>query len=256
MDDQPVRHRPLTLLHELTDRIAPLAQHAGLSVEDVQAAVQESISRRPDGGRPYPLLTDVSADHRTLGALFSLWRASAAYTDELGEPRPIPALGPAPSLQALFEQVMQREPDTTLTLETSIEHLLEYKSIEATDDGLYRPTLVAVIVSQSGAANPLVLLSYVVEFCDTIAHNLEQHNTGAGRTLFQAVSEVLNVPTGQIRVINGAVVQDAYRFLEQVDIMMEQAASDPDADGEPRQRMGVGVYLFGRPLGCRDEADT
>lgn len=253
MDDQPVRHRALILLRELTDRIAPLMQHSGLSVEDVQAAVRDSFSRRPDGGQPYPLLTDVSAEHRALGAIFSLWRASPEYTDDIGEPLAIPAYGPAPSLQALVEKVMQRLPETTLTLESSIEHLLDYRSIEALDDGLYRPTLVAVRVSQSGAANPLVLLSYIVEFCDTIAHNLEQHNSGAGQTLFQAVSEVPNVPTGQIGVINGAVVEDAYRFLEQIDNMIEQVAADPAADGEPRQRMGVGVYLFGRPLDGRED---
>lgn len=256
MYDQPVRHRALTLLRELTDRLAPLAQHSGLSVEDVQAAVQESFSRRPDGGQPYPLRTDVSAEHRALGALFSLWRARPEYTDDLGEPLAIPAEGPAPSLRGLFEQVIQREPETTLTLESSIDHLLDYKSIEVLEGGLYRPTLVAVQVSQSGSANPLVLLSYVVEFCDTIAYNLDQHNSGVSRTLFQAVSEVPNVPTRQIRVINGAVRQDAARFLEQVDNMMEQAASDSDADGEPRQRMGVGVYLFGRPLDGRDDSDT
>lgn len=256
MDEHSTRGTALALLNELMDRIATLTQHSGLSVDDVQAAIADSFSRRPDGGRPYPVLTEVSREHRELGAIISLWRASADYTDDSGEPIAIPIHGRAPSLRALFEQVAARLPDMPLSFESATDHLLSYNSIEAVADGLVRPTATVVLVTRTGAANPLVQLSYLVDFSDTVVHNLEQQTNGNGNTLFQAVAEVPDVPVDQVRVINGAVVQDAYRFLEQVDAMIEQAAKMPTGDMGSRQRMGLGVYLFGRPAKLSGNSGT
>lgn len=86
--------------------------------------------------------------------------------------------------------------------------------------------------------------------------NLDHHDSWVRRTVFHTVSEAPNVPNRQIRVIDGVVRQGVSRFLEQCDNMMKHAARYSDADAEPRQRIGVGVYVFRRPCDGRDHTGT
>lgn len=250
MSQSSNNERALILLTALSDSVAIIAQHAGLSVDEVISAIRSGFAKRPNGGEPFRQSTDVLPEYRELGAMMAAWRSQGEYTDELGNPKPIPALGPAPSLQSLFEQIQSTVRNPELSLEAAIEHLHSYGTIaiaEGTDD-LYAQKLVAVKLTRSGNANPVAVLSYLVEFAQTIAHNVEELASGSTNTLFQATSEVPNVPRLDVPRINRAFLKDAYAFLEQIDQLMESAASAPSSDDEPRQKLGVGVYLFGTPV--------
>ncbi|MGB5337243.1 MAG: hypothetical protein WBN07_16610 [Woeseiaceae bacterium] len=239
------------LVEALADAISYVTASCGVSSNKLNAAIQRSYHELKDDDTLQGEKGPVRPSHRQIGKIVSFWRASSVYTDELGEPSPIPMNGPPPSLHHLFNEAKAQfnESAQTITFADAIDILMKNGAIQETDEGTF--VLVASIkgaalnVHPVGGVAPLPLLSYIVEFAQTIAHNIRCRTKYRENppTQFQMVASTEKFPQSMLPRVEAMLDSEGMQLLRRVDQFIETAAINAPED-EKRVFVGVGLYLL------------
>jgi hypothetical protein len=118
-----LRHRPLdSAAHTAIAGFADLLDRCGYRREDVANALNTAAHSVPTATLSAPAssrtLTDDAAH------IITLWHMISGYVDGTGEPIPLPAGGPAPSIEALLHLS-----DRDLTLDSAMDYLRRTKAV-------------------------------------------------------------------------------------------------------------------------------
>lgn len=232
----------------LMRNLAVLLPAAGISKEVAISALERAFeattaeAQEPDGSiDALPREGRMFVSH-----LLAVWSNSGSYSDQMGRPLELFKLGPAPSIEALYEQATADMTDPASvpglsTIDEMVSHLTLQDCIEETPDGQWR--LLRDFYATSGSAvSPSSLLDYAIDFLST-----SRENYGAP-TLFQRVARTTRFSSTKLSKINQIVDEHGMEFLRIVDSHITDDLLSDDGTEEPLE-MGVGVYLYRRPSG-------
>jgi len=236
------------LIQALANSVAYITAACGFKSDDLAAAMERAYQELGEPPELEPSETSPRPVHRQLAKVLSLWASSQDYTDDLGDPIPIPKSGPAPSLEHLFRQAKRlfNESAQSITYADAMDLLQGHGAIVETADGTYMPgKTLEVNVHPIGSVAPFMALSYLTEYAQTTEHNIRtrvEHNESAP-TYFQKVASTENFPITALPKIRAMLDGEGVAFLRQVDRFIETAARTA-ADDEKRVFVGVGLYML------------
>ena len=218
-----------------------------LMIDELTRIQRETLAAERADAEDARHLTHVEV--RFLAALMGYWRAEAAFTTTKGEPAALPKYGKAQSLEALFKLSVARfgTTDHKLKLDECIDLLLQYEAIDEDGTGTYVQIRDDFSVAGGRGASghgdeALVILNYVAEFAETLAHNI----TNPTDRRFQKVARSNNFPLRKLPVLRELMQAQAMGFLHFLDNTMEseEEKESGDAEGAETVRVGAGVYLI------------
>jgi hypothetical protein len=172
-----------------------------------RSAKRKVLKLRPDR----KVLVDLDA----LGHVVYLWQRTPKYLTRDGNPKPIPARGPAPSIEALFRGVKRGG-----YFEQGFKHLVRVGRIRAAGSGNYLPCSEVSIVD--GLTPEMVkLLSLTINrLVSTVLFNTSQ-NGSKSLKFIERITMVPDLPKGQVRNFKlfareqgGALIDTMNEWLE------------------------------------------
>ncbi|HUR19158.1 MAG TPA: DUF6502 family protein [Vicinamibacterales bacterium] len=157
----------------------------------------------------------VVVDLDVLGHVVYIWQRTPSYLDNNGEPLPIPARGPAPSIQALFKDV-RRAP----YFDQGLKHLVRVKRVRKLPNGRYLPCSEVTIVDGMTPELGQLLSETMNRLLSTVIHNTSQRDDRTLR-LIERVTTVPDLPSKQVRAFKtfareqgGALINTMNEWLE------------------------------------------
>lgn len=219
-----------TFAQETVDLFTRVMIRAGYLPSTVAKGVQSAAARVPKTVRP-----DTQGSRLDLadaGHILTLWAQDPDYLLPSGALRPIPARGPAPSIEALVARVSPR-----LTFAEGWSQLERTSTLQAVGKR-YVPRDEAIIYlgdRELLAANTLRFLHACLRNLD---HNLQK---GASEPWYLRSAQHADFPT---RAVNGYLqesIQRGMQFLRSEDTVMLRAAK---AAAPSKERRRVSVNLF------------
>jgi uncharacterized protein DUF6502 len=180
----------------------------------------------------------LTIDYDLIGHVIYLWQRSPLYLNENGKPFPIPARGPAPSIEALFKQLR-----ATNRFRSHLTHLQKLRRIQKTRTNRFVPRLAATIIP---TLTPEVLESLTQTIHNLVATVLQNTSTKGNSSLrlIERAAFVPDLPMKQVEEFKEFARAQAGGLLETVNDWLEgqrgRAARKPNA---PR-RVAAGLHVF------------
>src|SRR5579872_3860740 len=175
----------------------------------------------------------------TYSHILTLWHEDPEYC--VGRfPRPIPARGPAPSIEALVNRLDERG-----NVDTALAYHLETQSIQQVGSDEYVP--LTRIVSHRGhpaTQNPhhLRMLGSIIK---TFLHNASIKPTQ--RRWFQFAADNMDIPQDKLEAVHQEIEKAALAFLISQDLALLRYA-ESSGDVSARVPMTVGVCVTQGPI--------
>lgn len=240
------RSTPPVLAHVPVDGLDPLA------IETLQLAIRTFLRW---GYSPEAIVQGVIAESRHLPAIdadiarpghwidaedwhrvVTLWSRQPQYVDEVGNPRPLPIWGAAPSIEALV-----REVKTTLSIREVCDGMLKAGAAKRLGqlmvaEGIYPQFLYPPGALELGAHRLRVLHCLVKNF----EHNTRQ-SSGSLRWI-ERCAIAQQFPEAAVEAYNLGAEKRVTAFLRQEDAIMDGIASSNSVT-ERTVRMHVHVFL-------------
>lgn len=132
-------------------------------------------------------------DHDTLGHVVYIWQRTSRYLGDDGHPIPIPARGPAPSIQSLFREVGRAS-----YFERGLRHLVRVKRIKKLPNNRYMPCSEMTLVERLTPEMVNLLNQTIHWLVSTVLHNTSLRDRKAIR-LIERVATVPDLPAKQAR---------------------------------------------------------
>jgi len=177
-------------------------------------------------------------DHDAIALVIYHWQRSPNYLDESGNPIPIPARGPAPSIEALFKKLkVERK------FRTGLVHLRQLRRVGVTRRGLYYPRSEATIIPTLTPEVVESLTQTINRLIATVLQNTSIRRKGALR-LLERVAVVPDLPRSKLPEFKRFVREQAGGLIETVNDWLESRrgnlARRPNAPG----RLTAGLHAF------------
>jgi hypothetical protein len=157
----------------------------------------------------------VVVDLDVLGHVVYIWQRTPSYLDNEGQPQPIPARGPAPSIQALFRDVKRSD-----YFEQGLRHLIRVKRIQRLPNKRYIPCSEVTIVDGMTPELGQLLSQTMNRLVSTVVYNTSQRDQKTLR-LIERVTTVPDLPIKQVRAFKifareqgGALINTMNEWLE------------------------------------------
>lgn len=231
----------------LMEMLATMLPDAGIDQETAIDSLRRAFAKRAELepetgviGEAMPLEGRMLLSH-----LLAVWAQSGEYCDDDGQPLSLPANGPSPSLEALYQQAVADMPDAApvpavSTFDRALEHLAVNVCIEEMPDGRWRQLESFFTARTFKRASPLALIEFAIDFLDTSHINYRN-----GPTRFQRVAQTPRFPAAKLPKINQLLEEHGMEFLRLIDSYITAEVSSLDEMEDPVQ-MGVGVYIYRR----------
>jgi hypothetical protein len=168
--------------------------------------------------------------------LLSGWHQDPDYIDTDGQPLPLPASGPAPSFESLFEIYGGDTPEQTL-----IKELSSAGSIEGDSDGNFCARRRYHMPANMDVGNIRFFGTNLFDHAQTLSNNLAQQGE-ARRLEGFAVDD--RIHPDAVDAFTRFVDQKGQQFLEEIDAWLSQQRVDADDTQTTPVRLGLGVYAI------------
>jgi hypothetical protein len=220
-------------------RFVRLIARAGYAPQAIEAEVRRSCAQIPRSW----LKARERFDTEVPGHVLTLWFSDPAYLDRHGNPRPLPVRGATGSLESLVRRV-----DPRLEVQGVARYLSRGGTLRR-QGTRYVPRERTVIFRSCDDLRP------VLGGLFGLLKTLEPSRSGAriGRGTLQRYAANSRVPVSAVPAVEERMRRLADRLLIRMDADM--ASWELKArKGEPKVRIGIGVYQFVDDLIRRDKA--
>jgi hypothetical protein len=214
----------------LLDRTLTKAALNRIVVEATLRARQRARALRPKRYAP--------VDHDVIGHVVYHWQRSPKYLDKSGKPFPIPAMGPSPSVEALFKQLK-----VTNKFKTALPQLKKFRRVRVTKSGLYCPRSEATIIP---ALTPEVVSSLtqtINRLVATVLHNTSSRRRTSTR-LIERLAEVPDLPRSKLPQFKRFVREQAGGMMETVNEWLESRRGQSARRLNQPDRVAAGLHAF------------
>jgi hypothetical protein len=202
----------------------------GYSGAELVSAIKAEVDANPPsvrpagrGGRP---------DSDDAAHILTLWSRDPDYLTPNGSLRPIPALGPPPSIEALLARVSPR-----LTFDEVWTQLNRTSTLQQIGD-LYVPSREAVIY----LADPRQLSSHNLRVLNAALHTLEHNFTnGLSEPWYERSAQQAAFPVDAVTGYLEGSIGRAMEFLKAEDSIAERIAARAPSP-QPRCRLSINLF--------------
>lgn len=178
-------------------------------------------------------------DLDALGHVIYIWQRTPRYLGNDGRPLPIPARGPAPSIQALFKDVKR-----ATYFERGLEHLVRVKRIKRRPDRRYIPCSEVTIVERLTPEMVQLLNQTVHWLVSTVLHNTSIRDRKALR-LIERVTTIPDLPSKQIRAFKIFAREQGAALINTVNEWLESRRGHRKARATRNtQNLTAGLHVF------------
>lgn len=168
--------------------------------------------------------------------LLSGWHQDPEYLMPEGEPLPLPATGPAPSLQTLFACYGGDTPEQTL-----IKELLGAESIAIDGNGNYVARRRYHMPAEMDVGQLWFFGSNLHDHAETLSNNLAG---GASEKRLEGFAVDDRIHPSAVKEFHEFLDQRGQQFLEEIDDWLDQhRVSAADSTTKP-VRLGLGIYAI------------
>jgi len=177
--------------------------------------------------------------------LLSGWYQDADFTDDAGNPLPLPEFGPTPSFSELARRYAGDIPVTTLLKELKTAGAIE----NPTDDLLVARTRYYMPGRTTPATAETLLRSGSVleDIGDTVDFNLGRHPEDDAR--FERRATNLRIGTENVNEFREFIEKEGQNFLEKVDSWLsDHEVPEAELDQHKTIRLGLGAYWIQDPV--------
>jgi hypothetical protein len=182
------------------------------------------------GGRANPIPADIDVNAHVL----TLWSQERDYLLPDGQWRPLPASGPAPSIEALVNMVGRG-----LTLKKVLAELLSNGSLRR-EGRLYLPSDTWVAHPSNSPSQLAHHMRVFVDFLRTLDHNRRARRPE--QRWYEFAADNAAVPVSQLAALNRYLRTTGHAFLRDKDVFMYRLARG-SKEGEPTVPVTIGLYL-------------
>lgn len=186
----------------------------------------------------------VIVDLDALGHVVYLWQRRPNYLDHDGQPKPIPARGPAPSIEALF-----RETKRAKYFELGLTHLIKVRRIRQLPNRRYVPCSEVTIVEKLTPEMVKLLSQIMTWFVSTVMSNTSQRDSKALR-LIERVTMIPDLPRKQERAFKIFAREQGAALINTVNEWLESRRGNRTARSTTTSRnvtAGLHVFAFVQP---------
>lgn len=218
---------------EAVERFVRVLARCGCSPRDIARAFLQACDRIPKrlvhrDGRASRELSDASH-------ILTVWFSDPLYLDRQGTPMRLPLQGNAPSLQALVGRI-----DPRLSVVDVLRYLLRMKAVRRIGTR-YAPRSRALSLRGSRGPASFRNLRSLVGILRTLEHNMKPKSQVS--SWFEYFAENPQFPSNARKAFDASLDRLGMEFLHAIDADMHRRESKA-RPGEPRIRMGVGIYRF------------
>jgi len=220
-------------------RFVRLLGRAGYAPQEIEAEVRRTCAHIPHSW----LKVRERFDTEVPGHVLTLWFSDPAYLDGRGNPRPLPVRGAGGSLESLVRRV-----DPQLEVEAVARYLSRGGTLRR-QGTRYVPRERTVIFRSCDDLRP------VLGGLFGLLKTLEPSRSGAriGRGTLQRYASNSRVPVSAVPAVEDRMRRLADRLLVRMDADMARWELKARR-GEPKVRIGIGVYQFVDDLIRHDKA--
>lgn len=180
----------------------------------------------------------IGADNDETGHVVYHWQRSPGYLDKNGKPVPIPARGPAPSVEALFKQLGIQK-----NFETALLHLRKFRQVRVTKAGLYYPKSEATIYPRLTPEVIEMLTQTMNRLVETVLKNTSPRRKGS-LPLVERRAFVPDLPLTELPEFKRFVREQAGGLVETVNEWLEgKRGRSPRKPNSPG-RVAAGLHTF------------
>lgn len=230
------QHKQLTLLFGAVFTLCLLDRT--LTKRSLDKIVSDANERARLNAASLAAKQPVPVDFDMIGHVVYHWQRTPNYLDKKGKPFPIPAYGPAPSVEALFKHLKVRS-----KFKTAFPRFREYRRVRVTKEGLYYPRSEATIFPTLTPEVVELLTQTINRLVATILHNTSERRKNSIR-LIERVALVPDLPQTKLPEFKRFVREQAGGMVETVNEWLEsrrgRSARRPDAPG----RVAAGIHTF------------
>ncbi|MBS1994658.1 MAG: hypothetical protein JSS86_00050 [Cyanobacteria bacterium SZAS LIN-2] len=218
---------------EILERTLALLVGNGYSPASLKAMAAEICSGMPEPRTPKdPRRSTFTVE---LGHVLTHWYTDPMNLDARGNPRPLPARGPGPSIADLV-----RRASPSLDVKVAIDQLVKSGSLKRVGRR-FLPTGRRVLFNPKDAVATARGLLPVLGYLDTFDFNLNRRGKQAPRFEVTAVNP--SFPTEALEAFKARLMARGMEFLQEVDTQMRRA-EERALPKTPRSQVGVGLFLF------------
>ena len=206
-------------------------------VSKARANASQKVKQLDPGRR---VIVDLDA----LGHVVYLWQRRPNYLDNDGQPKPIPARGPAPSIEALF-----REMKRSRYFELGLKHLIAVRRIRRLPSRRYIPCSEVTIVEKLTPEMVKLLSQIMTWFVSTVMSNTSQRDAKALR-LIERVTMIPDLPLKQERAFKIFAREQGAALINTVNEWLESRRGNRTARSTTTSRnvtAGLHVFAFVQP---------
>jgi hypothetical protein len=170
------------------------------------------------------------------------WVRDPAFTDEMGDPRPL-SLDEG---QWSFAELVRRH-SGDVPARAVLDELVRVGAVEQADDGRIRLRSRAYVPQSSGVDKLGILGTDVADLVSTIDHNVQLRS---GTPRYQRKVMYDNLPREAVAEFRHVSAAQAQLLLENMDRWLSTHDRDenPSVAGTGRMRAGLGIYYFEEDL--------
>ena len=181
-----------------------------------------------------------AVDFDALGLVIHRWQRSAKYLDEEGQPLPIPARGPAPSIEALFREIRRAR-----YFEPGVKHLEKLKRVQRTPGKKYLPLNATTIVPTLTPELFEVLAQTIQRLVATVLHNTSLRQSTSIR-LIERLTSVPDLPKKQLSAFKQfAREQGAALICTMNEWLESRRGTGKSRSTGAADRVTAGLHVFG-----------
>ncbi|MBU0482975.1 MAG: hypothetical protein KKB30_00475 [Proteobacteria bacterium] len=219
-------------IKEKKQTISRVSVITGLSRKEVQKLRQLEFPGKEDIHERYNRATRV----------ISGWIRDPLFTDQEGNPLPLPPDGSVVSFNSLVRRFSGDMP-----VRAVFDELLNVGAIDRQKDGTIKLLTRAYLPGADKLAKINILGEDVADLISTINHNLETDNA---TPFFQRKVSYDNVSTEVLDQFNQLSARESQALLEKLDrwLAVRDRDANPEVKGSGRKRVGLGIYYFEEDL--------
>ena len=206
-----------------------VAMLTGLSRREV-ASIRDRLLEGDDTA--YPL------QGNRISQILSAWHTDSEFSDELCQPKNLPATGPTGSFSELLKRYAGDLPHSAIRKEMQQRRLIEELNsghIRVLKRDYVFSSLDPEIIHQMGAT--------LHDHAATLEHNLNEDRLSAPR--FEGMADNATISPKAFNKFQDLVAKRGLSFLEEIDGWLSGNEVDANEDADTRTaRLGVGIYLI------------
>lgn len=226
-------------IHELLTAAFTLCSlDATLTSSTLDALVSKARASSTQKVRQLNPSRRVIVDLDALGHVVYLWQRRSNYLDNDGQPKPVPARGPAPSIEALFREVKRSQ-----YFEQGLKHLVRVRRIRMLPNRRYIPCSEVTIVERLSPEMVKLLSQVMTWFVSTVMSNTSQRGPKALR-LVERVTMIPDLPPKQEKAFKIFAREQGGALINTVNEWLESRRGNRTARTKTSRNLTAGLHVF------------